>query len=65
MSRLYGKCIKIVRVEGLDAKSFRKFRLKERVIHSYPQIVFVTPKRRNVSEIVFTEFVSNGYCSGG
>ena len=56
MSHLHSKFVKIVqRVEGLDAKGFRKFRLKERLINSYPQLVFVTPKRRNVSEIVFAE----------
>ena len=56
MSHLHLKFVKIVqRVEGLDARDFRKFRLKERLIHSYPQLVFVTPKRRNVSEIVFPE----------
>jgi hypothetical protein len=56
MSHLYSKFVNIVqRVEGLDASGFRKFRLKERLTHSYPQLVFVTPKRRNVSEIVFTE----------
>jgi hypothetical protein len=56
MSHLYTKFVKIVqRFEGLDATSFRKFRLKERLLHSYPQLVFITPKRRNVSEIVFTE----------
>ena len=56
MSHLHSKFVKIVqRVEGLDARDFRKFRLKERLIHPYPQLVFVTPKRRNVSEIVFAE----------
>ena len=56
MSHLHSKFVKIVqRVEGLDAKGFRKFRLKERLINSYPKLVFVTPKRRNVSEIVFAE----------
>ena len=56
MSHLYSKFVKIVqRVEGLDASGFRKFRLKERLTRSYPQLVFVTPKRRNVSEIVFAE----------
>ena len=56
MSHLYSKFVKIVqRVEGLDARSFRKFRVKERLTHSYPQLVFVTPKRRCVSEIVFAE----------
>ena len=56
MSHLHSKFVKIVqRVEGLDARDFRKFRLKERLIHSYPQLVFVTPKRRDVSEIVFAE----------
>ena len=56
MSRLYKKFIQIVqRVKGADASSFWKFRLKQRLIKSYPQLVFVTPSHRNVSEIVFTE----------
>ena len=56
MSQLHSKFVKIVqRVEGLDARGFRKFRLKGRLINSYPQLVFVTPKRRNFSEIVFAE----------
>ena len=56
MSRLYKKFVNIVqRVEGADASSFRKFRLKQRLMKSYPQLVFVTPSHRNVSEIVFTE----------
>ncbi len=56
MSRLHRKFIKIVkRVEGEDASSFRKSRLKQRLMKSYPQLVFVTPSHRNVSEIVFTE----------
>jgi len=49
MSHLYSKFVKIVRrVEGLDASGFGKFRLKERLTRSYPQLVFVTPKRRSV-----------------
>ena len=56
MSHLHSKFVKIVqRVERLHARDFRKFRLKERLIHSYPQLVFVTPKQRNVSEIIFAE----------
>ena len=56
MSRLYKKFIKIVqRVEGVDASSIWKFRLKQRLMKSYPQLVFVTPSHHNVSEIVFTE----------
>jgi hypothetical protein len=56
MSRLYKKFIQIVqRVKGADASSFWKFRLKQRLMKSYPQLVFVTPNHRNVSEIVFTE----------
>ena len=56
MSRLYRKFINVVkRVEGKDASNFRKFRLKERFIKSYPQLVFLTPTWRNLSEIVFVE----------
>ena len=56
MTHLYLRFLKIVKeVEGLDASSFRRFRLKERLQKLYPQLVFHTPKIRNQSEIVYTE----------
>ena len=56
MSKLYKEFIQIVqRVEGVDASSFQKYWLKQRLMTSYPQLVFVIPSHRNVSEIVFIE----------
>lgn len=61
MSRLHEKFVKIVkRVEGEDASSYRRSRLKQRLLNSYPQLVFVTPSHRNVSEIVFCENLCAG-----
>jgi hypothetical protein len=38
VSRLYKKFVQIVqRDEGTDASSFRKFRLKQQLMKSYPQ----------------------------
>ena len=31
------------------------FKLKQRLMKSYPQLVFCVPKMRNVSEIVYDE----------
>ncbi|CAB4005584.1 Hypothetical predicted protein [Paramuricea clavata] len=42
-------------VKKLSRSLSSKERLKERLLHSYPQLVFITLKRRNVSEIVFPE----------
>ena len=39
----------------VDASKYRAFKLKQRLIKQYPQLVFCTPTKRNVSEIVYVE----------
>ena len=59
MADLYQRFLQIVEeVEGADASNFRRFRLKERLKNSYPQLVFHTPRIRNHSEIVYAENLS-------
>ena len=41
--------------ENVDASKYRAFKLKLRLMKSYPQLVFCVPKMRNVSEIVYVE----------
>ncbi|XP_028413789.1 uncharacterized protein LOC114536635 [Dendronephthya gigantea] len=41
--------------ENVDASKYRAFKLKQRLMKSYPQLVFYVPKMRNVSEIVYVE----------
>ena len=41
--------------EGLDASNYRRFRLKDRLRKSYPQLVFLKPNIRTKSEIVYVE----------
>ena len=41
--------------ENVDASKYRAFKLKQRLMKSYPQLVFCLPKMRNVSEIVYVE----------
>ena len=50
----------VKQVEDCDASSYRTFRLKERLIEMFPQLVFHTPKKRNKSEIVYVEDISQG-----
>ena len=40
--------------ENVDASKYRAFKLKQRLMKSYPQLVFCVPKMRNVSEIVYS-----------
>ena len=42
-------------IENVDASKCRAFKLKQRLMKSYPQLVFCVPKMRNVSEIVYVE----------
>ena len=42
-------------IENVDASKYRAFKLKQRLMKSYPQLVFCVPKMRNVSEIVYVE----------
>ena len=59
MAHLYVRFLQIVEeVEGADASNFRRFRLKERLKNSYPQLMFHTPRIRNHSEIVYAENLS-------
>lgn len=43
------------KTENVDASKYRAFKLKQRLIKRYPQLVFCTPTKRNVSEIVYVE----------
>ena len=42
-------------IKNVDASKCRAFKLKQRLMKSYPQLVFCVPKMRNVSEIVYVE----------
>ena len=42
-------------IENVDASKCRAFKLKQRLMESYPQLVFCVHKIRNVSEIVYVE----------
>ncbi len=56
MNELLEKFVTIARdTENVDASKYRAFKLKQRLIKSYPQLVFCVPKMRNVSEIVYVE----------
>ena len=39
--------------ENVDISKYRDFKLKQRLMKSYPQLLFCVPKMRNVSEIVY------------
>ncbi len=56
MNELLEKFVTIARdTENVDASKYRAFKLKQRLMKSYPQLVFCVPKMRNVSEIVYVE----------
>ena len=42
-------------IENVDASKYRAFKLKQRLMKSYPQLVFCVPKMRNVCDIVYVE----------
>ncbi|KAL1268455.1 hypothetical protein QQF64_033818 [Cirrhinus molitorella] len=44
--------------EGLDASNYRQDKLKRRLTRDFPQLVFHSPKKRNISELVFVETLS-------
>ena len=49
-------CKKVIEdTENVDTSKYRAFKLKQRLMKSYPQLVFCVPKMRNVSEIVYVE----------
>ena len=56
MMHLLEKFVVIAKeTENVDASKYRSSKLKQRLINSYPQLVFYLPKSRNVSEIVYAE----------
>ena len=56
MKDILEKLVTIAKViENVDATKYRAFKLKQRLMKSYSQLVFFVPKMRNVSEIVFVE----------
>eukprot|EP00794_Sanderia_malayensis_P012432 gene12432-13717_t len=61
MKTLKEKFVKTVEeMEDCSASSYRTFRLKERLIRKFPQLVFHTPRKRNKSEIVYAEDLRKG-----
>ena len=42
-------------IENVDASKCRAFKLKQRLMKSYPRLVFCVPKMRNVCEILYVE----------
>ena len=61
MSQLFKMFLQIVkRTKNVDTESFRAFRLKEKSMNKYPQLVFHTPKVPNVSEMAYVEDLSAG-----
>ena len=50
----------VATVENCDASGYRRFRLKERLIERFPQLVFHTPYERNRSEIVYAQTICQG-----
>ncbi|XP_056105946.1 uncharacterized protein LOC130084505 [Rhinichthys klamathensis goyatoka] len=44
--------------EDLDASNYRQDKLKRRLARDFPQLVFHSPKKRNISEMVFVETLS-------
>ena len=56
MKDLFMKFVEIAKEkESVDASKYRAFKLKQRLRKDYPQLVFLMPKKRNVSEIVYVE----------
>ena len=56
MKDLFMKFVEIAKEkESVDASKYRAFKLKQRLRKDYPQPVFLMPKKRNVSEIVYVE----------
>ena len=56
MKDILEKFVTIAKViENVDGSNIKLFKLKQRLMKSYPQLVFCVPKMRNVSEIVYDE----------
>ena len=62
MKELLNKFIAMaMETDQVDASNYRAFKLKQRLKKRYPQLVFYTPRMRNLSEMVFVEdFDSTG-----
>lgn len=44
--------------EDLDASNYRQDKLKRRLSRDFPQLVFHSPNKRNISELVFVKTLS-------
>ena len=56
MKDLFVKFVEIAKEEeSVDASKYRAFKLKQWLCKDYPQLVFLMPKKRNISEIVYVE----------
>ena len=56
MKDILEKFVTIAKViENVNASKYRTFKLEQRLMKSYPQLVFCVPKMRNVSEIVYVD----------
>ena len=56
MKDIVEKFVTIAKViENVDASKYRAFKLKQRLMKSYPQLVFCVSKERKVCEIVYLE----------
>eukprot|EP00794_Sanderia_malayensis_P000765 gene765-55_t len=61
MKELLKNFIVIVKdTEGEDASNYRASKLKKRLQKKFPQLVFFTPKVRNMSEMVYVEDLAAG-----
>ena len=56
MKDILEKFVTIAKViENVDASKYRAFKLEQRLMKSYPQLVFCVSRMRNVCEIVYLE----------
>ena len=66
MKDILEKFVTIAKViQNVDAFKYRAFKLKQRLMKSYPQLAFCVPKMRNVSEIVYVENLDSSELVGG
>ena len=60
MKDILEKFVTIAKViKNVDASKYRAFKLKQRLMKSYPQLVFCVSKMRNVCEIVYLEHLDS------
>ena len=50
----------VAAVENCDASNYKSFRLKNRLVERFPQLVFHRPNKRNKSEIVYADNLCRG-----